>query len=537
MKRLLAIAASSLLILTGCASEPEFGEVSSAIQDSQEMQTEAEAGDLENDQNGGSIIWPSCDSEDAQPLTQIIDKDFRVFASNCATDRTASTPALLRTDLEGNDIEPCMIQENSYSRNTYGDYIIGAFPRAVVLGNWPAKIELTMVVVPMDWPDFPGQGSPLKQIIPAVEFTENFYTVFSRGNVTFNWRIYDEWITAPDESANYFVSQEEMQDEHGAMRAKAEEYFPKVIEFTDPYIDYSDADLVLYVWPEEQDLFTQYIMWDTGEHGVGPFASDEGLIKQAFTGGRFHFVDGHGGLGPFWAHEMGHAFGLPDLNWNELDGLRNNGDNLPGSFNGYDLMAGFDATRTMSAWLMFLADWLGPNESFCLPQAFDEGSFEIFPVTDTRDNLKSVMIPIDERFQIVIEGRRLSQFDVSSAFKTRSREGVLIYLVDATRGQGEGTQVLIAPPGRGLYMYSIENSWRTDQLDGMFYEGNTVDIAGYRITVNEFRQDRDVVSVSKIGKEEIRFGNYVCITEENRDRSRDYEEYCPLEALLPWRES
>ena len=40
MKRLLAIAASAVLILTGCASEPEFGEVSSAIQDSQDMQAE-----------------------------------------------------------------------------------------------------------------------------------------------------------------------------------------------------------------------------------------------------------------------------------------------------------------------------------------------------------------------------------------------------------------------------------------------------------------------------------------------------------------
>lgn len=43
MRRLLTIAISSLFILTGCASETEFGEVSSAIQDSQEMQTDAKA--------------------------------------------------------------------------------------------------------------------------------------------------------------------------------------------------------------------------------------------------------------------------------------------------------------------------------------------------------------------------------------------------------------------------------------------------------------------------------------------------------------
>lgn len=72
MKRLFAIAVSSLLILTGCTSEPEFGEVSSAIQDSQEMQAEAkddsnqenssqaESGDIESTTDEGGS------DEDAQ---------------------------------------------------------------------------------------------------------------------------------------------------------------------------------------------------------------------------------------------------------------------------------------------------------------------------------------------------------------------------------------------------------------------------------------------------------------------------------------
>ena len=40
MKRLFAVAVLSLFVLTGCASEPEVGEVSSAIQDSQETQAD-----------------------------------------------------------------------------------------------------------------------------------------------------------------------------------------------------------------------------------------------------------------------------------------------------------------------------------------------------------------------------------------------------------------------------------------------------------------------------------------------------------------
>jgi len=42
MKRLFAIAVAPLFVLAGCATGPEFGEVSSAIQDSQQMQSETD---------------------------------------------------------------------------------------------------------------------------------------------------------------------------------------------------------------------------------------------------------------------------------------------------------------------------------------------------------------------------------------------------------------------------------------------------------------------------------------------------------------
>ena len=532
MKQFSALLVATLA-LVGCAGSPNEFE-NSPPAETTEDNSRTDDGET-NAVDSESVDWASCDSDESQPLTQLFNKEMRVYSPSCPTDRTKASPPLPRVGSKITDLEPCMLQENSFPRNRYGDEIIGAFPRTSAYGVWPSKIELTMIVVPMEWPDLRGETSPMEIIDPAVRLTDEFFRVFSRGQVTFNWRIYDEWIMAPDESEGYYVSDEEMSDQHGSMKRKAEVYFPKVIEFTDPIVDYSDADLVLYVWPKQQELFTQYNMWDDGENGIGPYESDEGPIKQAFTGGKFHFRDAVGGLGTFWVHEMGHAFGLPDLNWHAHDGKSyGSGESLPGSFNGYDLMAGFDATRTMSSWLMFLANWIGESEIHCLDTSnFESGSFELYPITDETPTLKSVMIPVNERFQIVVESRRLSQFDVAEAFKTRSREGVLIYVVDASKGQGEGTQVLIAPPGRGLYKYSIERYYRTGELDAVFYEGNTVDIAGYRITVNEFTPERDLVSISKIEENAIEYGNYVCITEENRDRNRVYEEYCPLEAILP----
>ena len=127
MKRLLAIAASSLLILTGCASEPEFGEVSSAIQDSQEMQEENSA-EATPEPRETSDLDP-----DALARLQEIEDDRQEFedsqaaekASNLAlqTSITAVEDAQLLLDGELRDVssfllagpatDPAIIQQTS----------------------------------------------------------------------------------------------------------------------------------------------------------------------------------------------------------------------------------------------------------------------------------------------------------------------------------------------------------------------------------------------------------------------------------------
>ena len=212
---------TALLLLTGCAGPSTTKTSSAEAPSASASESGAETTDFEV-QEEAPWRWNACDSEAQQPHTQIFDRELRVYTPSCATDRTKATPALEPVDLATSAPQMCMLEETSLSRERYGDYIIGGFPRALVDGNLPSEVELTMVVVAMDWPDLKSAKSAKEQIEPAVAFTDNFYRVFSRGKVTFNWRIYDEWITAPDESSIYYVYQEEMQAEHGAMRYLAE---------------------------------------------------------------------------------------------------------------------------------------------------------------------------------------------------------------------------------------------------------------------------------------------------------------------------
>lgn len=58
--------------------------------------------------------------------------------------------------------------------------------------------------------------------------------------------------------------------------------------------------------------------------------------------------------------------------------------------------------------------------------------------------------------------------------------------VDTSIGLGEGSLTALAPEGRTL-INGISARQNIATLDAAMYEGNSIDIAGYHITVNEHK--------------------------------------------------
>ncbi|MEK9908384.1 MAG: hypothetical protein VW500_04835, partial [Aquiluna sp.] len=66
----------------------------------------------------------------------------------------------------------------------------------------------------------------------------------------------------------------------------------------------------------------------------------------------------------------------------------------------------------------------------------------------------------------------------------------------ATKGSDQGNQALLSP--RDITKYIEEPYWRSwQELDAMFFQGDSVEIEGLRIQAHSIGGDTDVVRVTR----------------------------------------
>lgn len=186
-------------------------------------------------------------------------------------------------------------------------------------------------------------------------------------------------------------------------------------------------------------------------------------------------------------------------------------------------------SKALSTWLMWLADWMDDSEVVCLDVISElEGSAEISPVQFDDSKSKSVMIRMSDQEAIVIESRRQTQFDVNREMN-RSRDGVIVYVVNTEIDNGAGLATILAPEGRTLIRMEEEAGNGDVNLDAVLYQGNYIDVGGLRIQVARALEDSDVVNITRV--EDWTSGEdptYVCFTKANRDLTVDYSRACPI---------
>ena len=477
-----------------------------------------------NDTSASALMeYPACDTSKVQPLTTVGDKNWNTYNYSCSTDRQTPEPALAYNPPVSN-LEPCKLVETTDERSRTEDLITG-FPRSASdfrLPNGKHKIA----VIPIQWPDLKGETTIMNILKPAAKKVDDWYKIYTRGNVSFEWQFYDGWITLPDKSSNY--SQSEAQQNTGQWsdenRNIIDYFWTNALKASDPHVDFTGVDMVFFILPTTQTVVAEFNLWPPG---TGVFQTDEGPIQRGYTPGNFHFRGGNE-VWMFWIHEMLHYFKLPDLYWVDQNSVKRTESTLPGAMQGFDIMTNQGGvTKSLNGWLMWLAGWTDDKEITCLtPENFQESSFEVTTIDKTDTSLKSVILKLSDTSAVVIESRRKTSFD--SQVPQRSRDGVFVYHVDTTIAHGEGPLTILAPAGRKL-IYTKTQQQNMVGLDAVLYEGNSIDIAGYHITVNQAKVSSDVVSISKI--ENWVPGSaptYVCHTKANRDISKTYKYSCPI---------
>ena len=376
--------------------------------------------------------------------------------------------------------EDCKLIEKSPERINYGN-IFAAFPP--IGGNFETSGTFKVALVPIDWADLPGETNPLARATDQIKLFNEWFDTVSEGKVSFVWSTYDKYVRIPGSALTY----QQSRSGAGDVLANA------AIAAADPFIDFSGIRAVYFLPPKGQKVFMESSQAFKDLNLSAPIHTAEGSIMNYALAGAYFDVSPKT-YWSYWVHETGHMFKLPDLkyNWNNWGQVE-----LPvpvGPFSGFDMMSNQDGpSRTMSSWLRWIIGWLPAQSLYC--QNFSDltkTTIMLNPMDNRTTGIKSAMIKVSPTKIIAVESRRPASFDCQTSV---NRPGVLVYVVDATVGHGEGTQTLVPPTGRGL----VRNDCGTPGvLDAILNVGDSVTSNG--VTVKIVKSDKyDTVEISKAG--------------------------------------
>ena len=503
MKKLLAIAISSLLLLTGCASEPEFGEVSSAIQDSQDMQAEESQGELEDqredevrDSESGESQSEGSDSAESQAedsesgMSQGVDTEEQI-------DESALAPAPISYELSSElvDDEICKLRETSTYRSTYKNALASSFPAASGM-TVPQTGTINVKVVFIEWDDLRGTQDDYDYNLWSAKTFSDFYRVMSEGKLNLSVTAEPDWVSVGG-SWEEDVIPAGMEGGSWQSREFLRPFIDQIVEAIDPQVDFTGVDVILFGTPSAEIVVDSLHIFGATEV---PAYTDEGTIHEMFSLGRRIYE--HKDSQPGWAqyaHEFGHSLGIPDLR----NSTRGQGSGVPMYFvspmYGHEIMDNQNSgSRSISGWIKWVQGWLNDSQVTCIDASSVESEYyKLNAANIVGAESELLVIKVSDARLVAIESTRWdSKFDLRTNQKT---DGLIVYTVDSTLGHQEGPLKLLSPRDISEYLSDehIWPDWRV--LDVILFEGDFVEIEGIRVTNVRSEGSADTVLIESLG--------------------------------------
>ena len=324
-------------------------------------------------------------------------------------------------------VDVCRMREVSNSR----DRTWAGFPDK---GSMTAKTGVVKwALIPIDFPDLPGEKDFRVRVDDQMKLLSDWYETVSGGKFKVEWVVLDRWATLSGPSSNYTIGRSDNVDRV----PNGPKLFTHAMNAADPLFDFTGVQTVNFILPRGQTFLeegSQGFPWD---QVVKDYMTNEGPIASYSIPGQFFDLPGKA-YWSYWAHEFGHAIGLPHIGTSR--------GNMP-PFNPWDLMGGQDGpSRELSGWLRVLAGWLDDDQIFCKEASkVDSVEMTLVPLSDSKKGVKLAMLPLSSTKLLIIESRRENKFSCKT---TPSRNGVLVYIYDATLGHGEDFLIEVPPPNR-----------------------------------------------------------------------------------------
>jgi hypothetical protein len=148
-------------------------------------------------------------------------------------------------------------------------------------------------------------------------------------------------------------------------------------------------------------------------------------------------------------------------------------------------MGGQDGpSRELSGWLRFYARWLPDEKVYCKEtKNLTNVELTLAPLSGKEEGIKLAIFPLNSTRAVMVESRRVTKFSCTTP---TVRNGVLVYIYDATLGHGENFLIQASPPGRVLEQDScgsLNGRSSGPTKDELLHEGDKISVEGITIEV------------------------------------------------------
>ena len=370
-------------------------------------------------------------------------------------DKLATTPTFTQRT-------SCQLLDQTNSRTLQ----VG-FPKAT--GRLPSNGVIRALIIPVDFADVPGNGSPENVFTAMTDGMNEYYFHVSANRVKFEFTTLSSWVRMPVSSSYHGLGIWSKGDASG--------YWKLALKTADPLVDFSLFDVVYVLSPKE--IPSSSIAYGP----AGPMLPNNGLttndgpVMNISLSGADAWRNGSSGPWKWISHETGHLFGLHDLYTTDI-----------ATYGQWDLMSDNWSLGVieLNSWNRYLLDWLSDSQVVCLDATNITGAESevlLDPIERNNSLTKSVVIKISNTKIVVVESRRNEGFDVMDS----SNEGVLIYTVDMNIATQKGGWNIQRRPG----------SVSTNFKDAALRAGEKIVTNGVTIEVLARDANGDRVKISK----------------------------------------
>ncbi len=399
-------------------------------------------------------------------------------SNNQTTPPVPAVPVQAYTEptVASENIETCKIKENNSNRNSGSFALPSGFPSIDNLAKKSGTVK--WAVIPIEFTDLQGQSNYRNRIDSQIKLASEWFEIASEGKFKVEWAIADNWVKIPNPTTNYPIKQSMNLGDSAA----GTQLFRDAMKAADLVFDFTGIQTVNFILPAGQDFMfesSQGFPWDAP---VKELVLNEGKISSYSIAGSFFDRDNRQ-YWSYWVHEFGHAMGIPHIG----------SSRVANPFLNLDIMGNQDGyARELSGWNRFVAGWLPDNKVYCQDATkLSSAEFSLVPLSDSNPGNKLAVIRLSESKAIVIESRRETKFSCKMPSK---KDGLLVYIYDATRSHGENYMIPVTPAGR--MDESSSNCPVAPNPDPYLYLNQSISVEGVRIQLVE-SQIYDKVKITR----------------------------------------